>query len=125
MGGLNLLLHHAAVICQPGLDFSSMARMSYRILLRKGNPRVQGFTHDAVAQDECLTRRVPRPALHGIADIGSGQQTRVRIKEHKMFKTLKRIGLILATSSGIIAATTLTAHAGIDLANHCEPRFQH
>ena len=37
-----------------------------------------------------------------------------------MFKTLKRIGLILATSSGIVAATTLTAHAGIGM-NHCEP----
>jgi hypothetical protein len=39
-----------------------------------------------------------------------------------MFKTLKRIGLILATSSGIIAATTATAHAGL-YANHCEPRL--
>jgi hypothetical protein len=38
-----------------------------------------------------------------------------------MFKTLMRIGLILATSSGVVAATTLTAHAlG---ANHCEPRL--
>ena len=37
-----------------------------------------------------------------------------------MFKTLKRIGLILATSSGIIAASTLTAHAGMSL-NRCEP----
>jgi len=37
-----------------------------------------------------------------------------------MFKRLKRLGLVLATSSGIIAATTLTAHAaGL---NHCEPR---
>jgi hypothetical protein len=39
-----------------------------------------------------------------------------------MLKTLKRIGLILATSSGIVAATTLTAHAGLNL-NHCEPRL--
>ena len=37
-----------------------------------------------------------------------------------MFKTLKRIGLILATSSGIIAASTFTAHAFV-IANHCEP----
>jgi hypothetical protein len=40
-----------------------------------------------------------------------------------MFKRLKRIGLILASSSGIIAATTLIAHAGVD-AQHCEPRLQ-
>ena len=39
-----------------------------------------------------------------------------------MFKTLKRIGLILATSSGIVAATTLTAHAGVGI-NHCEPKL--
>ena len=39
-----------------------------------------------------------------------------------MFKTLKRIGLILATSSGIIAATTATAHAGLAI-NHCEPKL--
>ena len=37
-----------------------------------------------------------------------------------MFTTLRPIALILATSSGVIAATTLTAHAGINL-NHCEP----
>jgi hypothetical protein len=40
----------------------------------------------------------------------------------KMFKTLKRIGLILATSSGIVTATTLTAHAGLGI-NHCEPKL--
>jgi hypothetical protein len=39
-----------------------------------------------------------------------------------MFNTLKRIGLILATSSGIVAATTLTAQAGIGI-NHCEPKL--
>jgi hypothetical protein len=39
-----------------------------------------------------------------------------------MFKTLKRIGLILATSSGIVAATTLTAQAGLAI-NHCEPKL--
>jgi hypothetical protein len=38
-----------------------------------------------------------------------------------MYTTLRRIALFLATSSGIIAATTLTAHAGINV-NHCEPR---
>jgi hypothetical protein len=38
-----------------------------------------------------------------------------------MFKTVKRIALILATSSGVIAATTLTAHALGN--NHCEPRL--
>jgi hypothetical protein len=37
-----------------------------------------------------------------------------------MFKTLKRIGLILTTSRGIIAGTTLTAQAAL---NHCEPRL--
>ena len=38
-----------------------------------------------------------------------------------MFTAIRRIALLLATSSGIIAATTLTAHAlG---GNHCEPPF--
>ena len=36
-----------------------------------------------------------------------------------MITKIRRIALLLATSSGIIAATTLTAHAlG---GNHCEP----
>ena len=39
-----------------------------------------------------------------------------------MFTTIRRIALILATSSGVAAATTLTAHAGIGM-NHCEPRL--
>ena len=37
-----------------------------------------------------------------------------------MITKIRRIALMLATSSGIIAATTLTAHAGL-LNNHCEP----
>jgi hypothetical protein len=38
-----------------------------------------------------------------------------------MIRIVRRIGLIVLTSSGIAAATTLTAHAlG---ANHCEPRL--
>lgn len=37
-----------------------------------------------------------------------------------MFTAIRRIALLLATSSGVIAATTLTAHAGL-LNNHCEP----
>ena len=40
-----------------------------------------------------------------------------------MFTAIRRIALILATGSGVIAATTLTAHAGIILGNHCEPRL--
>ena len=39
-----------------------------------------------------------------------------------MTTTIRRIALLLATSSGLIAATTLTAHAGISL-NHCEPQL--
>ena len=39
-----------------------------------------------------------------------------------MFTAIRRIALLLATSSGIIAATTLTAHALGH--NHCEPRLQ-
>ena len=39
-----------------------------------------------------------------------------------MFSTIRRIALIVATSSGVIAATTLTANAGL-IANHCEPRL--
>ena len=38
-----------------------------------------------------------------------------------MFTTIRRIALILATSSGVIAATTLAAHAGTNFRNHCEP----
>ena len=41
-----------------------------------------------------------------------------------MFKALKRIGLILATSSGVIAATTAAAHA-LAGHNHCEPQLAH
>jgi hypothetical protein len=38
-----------------------------------------------------------------------------------MITKIRRIVLLLATSTGIIAASTLTAHAlG---ANHCEPRL--
>ena len=38
-----------------------------------------------------------------------------------MITKIRRIALLLAASSGIIAATTLTAHAlGV---NHCEPRL--
>jgi hypothetical protein len=40
-----------------------------------------------------------------------------------MLKFIRRIALVVATSSGVIAATTLTAHAGL-LSNHCEPRLQ-
>jgi hypothetical protein len=39
-----------------------------------------------------------------------------------MYTNLRRIALLLATSSGLIAATTLTAHAGVAI-NHCEPRL--
>jgi hypothetical protein len=38
-----------------------------------------------------------------------------------MIRIVRRIGLIVLTSSGVIAGTTLTAHAlG---GNHCEPRL--
>jgi hypothetical protein len=37
-----------------------------------------------------------------------------------MYTALRRLTLVLATSSGLIAATTLTAEAGLYL-NHCEP----
>jgi len=37
-----------------------------------------------------------------------------------MITMLRRIALVIAGSSGIIAATTLTAEAGLNL-NHCEP----
>ena len=40
-----------------------------------------------------------------------------------MITTIRRIARLLATSSGIIAATTLIAHAGVD-AQHCEARPQ-
>lgn len=39
-----------------------------------------------------------------------------------MKSTIRRIILIIATSSGVISATTLTAHAGSYL-NHCETRL--
>ena len=37
-----------------------------------------------------------------------------------MLKLIRRLALVAGTSSGIIAATTLTAHAGVNLGNHCE-----
>jgi hypothetical protein len=39
-----------------------------------------------------------------------------------MITKIRRLALLLATSSGIIAATTATAHAGM-FVNHCEPRL--
>jgi hypothetical protein len=39
-----------------------------------------------------------------------------------MITKIRRVVLLLATSTGIIAASTLTAHAHI-AANHCEPRL--
>jgi hypothetical protein len=42
--------------------------------------------------------------------------------ESIMIKILRRIGLIVLTSSGVIAGTTLTAHA-LAGHNHCEPRL--
>ena len=47
-------------------------------------------------------------------------RSHIHRKEPDMITKIRRIALLLATSSGIIAATTLTAHAGINLANHCE-----
>jgi hypothetical protein len=38
-----------------------------------------------------------------------------------MIAKIRRIALILATSSGVIATSTLTAHALGN--NHCEPRL--
>jgi hypothetical protein len=40
-----------------------------------------------------------------------------------MIKIVRRIGIVVLTSSGIAAATTLTAHAGVILGNHCEARL--
>jgi hypothetical protein len=39
-----------------------------------------------------------------------------------MITKIRRIALLLATSAGIIAATTAVAEAGIRV-NHCEPRL--
>ena len=39
-----------------------------------------------------------------------------------MINKIRRIALLLATSAGIIAATTATAHAGLAI-NHCESRL--
>jgi hypothetical protein len=38
-----------------------------------------------------------------------------------MITKIRRVVLVLASSAGIIAATTATANAGL-LSNHCEPR---
>jgi hypothetical protein len=37
-----------------------------------------------------------------------------------MINKIRRIALVLATSAGIIAATTVSAQAGLNI-NHCEP----
>ena len=39
-----------------------------------------------------------------------------------MLRSIRRIILIIATSSGVFSATTLTAQAGTYL-NHCETRL--
>ena len=39
-----------------------------------------------------------------------------------MITKIRRIALMLATSAGIIAATTATAQAGLPM-NHCESRL--
>ena len=39
-----------------------------------------------------------------------------------MVTKIRRVALLLATSAGIVAATTAVAEAGIKL-NHCEPRL--
>ena len=39
-----------------------------------------------------------------------------------MTTKIRRILLILSASSGIIAASTLPAHAGLSFTNHCQPR---
>jgi hypothetical protein len=39
-----------------------------------------------------------------------------------MITKIRRVALILATSAGIIAASSAAAHAGLNL-NHCEPRL--
>jgi hypothetical protein len=39
-----------------------------------------------------------------------------------MITKIRRVALMLATSAGIIAATTSTAQAGLGI-NHCEPRL--
>ena len=40
-----------------------------------------------------------------------------------MITKIRRVALLLATSAGIVAATTAVAEAGIRLSNHCEPRL--
>ena len=39
-----------------------------------------------------------------------------------MITKIRRVALMLATSAGIIAATTSTPQAGLGI-NHCEPRL--
>jgi hypothetical protein len=39
-----------------------------------------------------------------------------------MINQIRRVALLLASSAGIIAATSAVAEAGIKL-NHCEPRL--
>jgi hypothetical protein len=39
-----------------------------------------------------------------------------------MITKIRRVALLLATSAGIIAATTATAQAGVAI-NHCESRL--
>ena len=40
-----------------------------------------------------------------------------------MSAKIRRLILILTVSSGVIAASTLPAHAGTILGNHCEPKL--
>jgi hypothetical protein len=38
-----------------------------------------------------------------------------------MVTRIRRLVLIAAAASGVVAATTLPAYAGVMLSNHCEP----
>jgi hypothetical protein len=61
--------------------------------------------------------RTPRPITAPDAAPGSAKGL------PDMFATVRRLALMLASSTGVVAATTLSAHA-LGGNNHCEPSYR-
>src|SRR5215217_928805 len=84
------------------------AANGFQIILGKVRPNTSPGREPSTSSDHCSTGdhelRYPSPR-----------------RELHMIIKIRRIALVLATSAGIIAATTATAHAGIGM-NHCEPQ---
>jgi hypothetical protein len=71
------------------------------------------------------SRQTPPPAVGTIKaeQLHDGPSGPDPGRNPDMITKIRRIALLLATSAGIIAATTSTAHAVYYNINHCEPQL--